>query len=79
MSKYSAITVKNKESGKEERVYWEEVKYYYNDKMIESIQKRLRDRFGGLIWEAMSDTYQSSLENPPELAIDYDDLSNASS
>ncbi len=79
MSTYSAINVKNKESGKEERVYWEEVKYYYNEKMIESIEKRVTDKFGGLVWKAMPDTHQSGLENPPELAIDYDDLSDASS
>ncbi len=79
MSTYSTLTLKNKETGKEEKVYWEEVKYYDNDKMIESIQKRLHDRIGGLIWEAMIDTYQSNLENPPELALDYDKLSDASS
>ncbi|MEM1173141.1 MAG: hypothetical protein AAGJ08_29790 [Cyanobacteria bacterium P01_H01_bin.35] len=79
MSTYSAINLQNKESGKEEKVYWEEVKYNYNDKMIESIQKRLRDRVGGLIWEAMRDTYQSGLENPPDLALNYEDLSDASS
>ncbi len=79
MSTYSAIKVQNKESGKEQKVYWEEVKYYYNDKMIESIQKRCRDHLGGLMWEAMSDTYQSNLQNPPQLGVNYDDMSNASS
>ena len=47
MSTYSAIKVKNKESDQEQVVYWEEVKYYYNDKMIGSIQKRCRDHLGG--------------------------------
>ncbi|NES76449.1 MULTISPECIES: hypothetical protein [Okeania] len=77
MSKYSVITVDNKETGKKENVYWEEEKYYYGEKLIESIQKRCADRFGGLVWKVIPDTYKSGLENPPEPAIDYDDLSEA--
>ncbi len=60
-------------------MYWEEEQYYYGEKMIESIQTRVADRFGGLLWKAIPDTYKSGLENVPEFAINYDDLSDASS
>lgn len=74
MSKYSAITVQNQETGKEEKVYWKKELYNYNEEMIESIQTRVADRFGGLVWKAMPDTYESSLEDYPDIAIDYEDL-----
>lgn len=49
MSKYSVITVENKETVKKENVYWKEEKYYYGEKLIESIQNRCADHFGGLV------------------------------
>ncbi|NEP41315.1 MAG: hypothetical protein F6K25_22710 [Okeania sp. SIO2G4] len=77
MSKSSVITVDNKETGKKENVYWKEEKYYYGEKLIESIQKRCADHFGGLVWKVLPDTHKSGLDNPPEPAVDYDDMSEA--
>ncbi|NET27742.1 MULTISPECIES: hypothetical protein [unclassified Okeania] len=66
MSKYFVITVDNKETGKKENAYWKEEKYYYGKKLIESMQKRCADRFGGLVLKVLPDIHNSGIENPPE-------------